>query len=227
VDRIMRHDLKTPLNAIIGFPALIEMDGNLTEDQLELTRAITRAAKKMLRMIDLSLDFFKMETGQYDYYPRKVDLAACLLELMVEFQSKLSAKRQQLVVTFDAEPVRENQPFWIQSEESLIYSLLSNLLSNAIEASPAGEDISVTVDCDNGCHISIRNTGVVPTPIRKSFFQKYKTYGKKSGTGLGTYSAKMLADAMGYSVHMETSDEENVTVLHVDIPGNSCVGPEK
>jgi len=227
VDRIMRHDLKTPLNAIIGFPALIEMEGNLTEDQLELTRAITRAARKMLRMIDLSLDFFKMETGQYEYYPRRVDLAACLLELMVEFQSKLSAKRQRLVVTFDGEPVREGRPFWIQSEESLIYSLLSNLLSNAIEASPAGGDISVTVDCAEGCHISIRNTGVVPPPIRKSFFQKYKTYGKKSGTGLGTYSAKMLADAMGYRVSMETSDAENATVLHVVIPGDGCAGLEK
>ncbi|MDD3310577.1 PAS domain S-box protein [Pseudodesulfovibrio sp.] len=227
VDRIMRHDLKTPLNAIIGFPVLIEMEGNLTEDQLELTRAITRAARKMLRLIDLSLDFFKMETGQYEYYPRRVDLAACLLELMVEFQSKLSAKRQRLIVTFDGEPVREDQTYWIQSEDSLIYSLLSNLLSNAIEASPPGGDISVKVDCADGCHISIRNTGVVPPPIRKSFFQKYKTYGKKSGTGLGTYSAKMLADAMGYSVRMETSDAENATVLHVVIPSDSCVGPEK
>ncbi|WP_419786182.1 PAS domain S-box protein [Pseudodesulfovibrio sp.] len=226
VDRIMRHDLKTPLNAIIGFPALIEMEGNLTEDQLELTRAITRAATKMLRMIDLSLDFFKMETGQYEYYPTRVDLAACLRELMVEFKSKLSAKRQTLVVTFDGKPVGERQQFWIQSEESLIYSLLSNLLSNAIEASPNGEEILVTVDCSEGCHISIANTGVVPHPIRQTFFQKYKTYGKRSGTGLGTYSAKLLADAMGYEVRMKTSDKENRTILHLNIPANSCAGLE-
>ncbi|MEF2231159.1 MAG: PAS domain S-box protein [Pseudodesulfovibrio sp.] len=227
VDRIMRHDLKTPLNAIIGFPSLIEMEGNLSPDQLELTRAITRAAKKMLRLIDLSLDFFKMETGKYEYLPRRVDLAACLDELMVEFQSKLSAKRQKLSVAFDGAPVGPGKPFWIQSEESLIYSLLSNLLSNAIEASPAGEEVRVAVDCPDVCTVTIENTGVVPEPIRKSFFQKYKTYGKKSGTGLGTYSAKMLADAMGYTVRMETSDEENRTTLRVTIPSDSCIGPEK
>ena len=226
VDRIMRHDLKTPLNAIIGFPSLIEMEDNLSEDQLELTRAITRAAKKMLRLIDLSLDFFKMETGKYEYLPRRVDLADCLRELMVEFQSKLSAKRQTLSVTFDGEPLGPDRPFWILSEESLIYSLLSNLLSNAIEASPAGEEVRVRVDYQD-CTVSIENVGVVPAPIRKSFFQKYKTYGKRSGTGLGTYSAKMLADAMGYSVRMTTSDEENRTVLRVSIPGDSCIGPEK
>ena len=227
VDRIMRHDLKTPLNAIIGFPSLIEMEDNLSEDQLELTRAITRAAKKMLRLIDLSLDFFKMETGKYEYLPRRVDLADCLRELMVEFQSKLSAKRQTLSVTFEGEPLGPDRPFWIMSEESLIYSLLSNLLSNAIEASPAGEEVRVRVDFSDGCLISIENAGVVPAPIRKSFFQKYKTYGKRSGTGLGTYSAKMLADAMGYTVRMTTSDEENRTVLRVSIPGDSCIGPEK
>jgi len=227
VDRIMRHDLKTPLNAIIGFPSLIEMEGNLSQDQLELTRAITRAARKMLRLIDLSLDFFKMETGKYEYLPRRVDLGACLAELMIEFQSKLSAKRQRLTVSFCGAPAEPDKPFWIQSEESLIYSLLSNLLSNAIEASPAGEEVTVSVDCSDECTVTIVNVGVVPAPIRKSFFQKYKTYGKRSGTGLGTYSAKMLADAMGYTMRMETSDEENRTTLRVTIPADSCIGPEK
>ncbi len=226
VDRIMRHDLKTPLNGLIGFPELIEMEGNLTEDQLELTRAIAHSARKMLRMIDLSLDFFKMETGRYEYMPRRVDLIACLRELSTDFHSKLSAKQLILRITLGGLPVSGGESFLVYSEESLLYTLLSNLLTNAIEASPAGGEVSVTLDVECGCLVSIRNIGAVPLPVRKTFFRKYHTYGKKSGTGLGAYSAMMVAEAMGYTIRMETSSEENQTILFIEIPEASCLGSE-
>jgi PAS domain S-box-containing protein len=222
VDRIMRHDLKTPLNGIIGFPQLIEMEGNLTEDQLELTRAITHSARKMLRMIDLSLDFFKMETGRYEYAPHRVDLLATLRELVADFGPKISAKRLTLRVTLDGEPVAEGDSFLILSEESLLYSMLSNLLTNAIEASPQEAEVSVALQRQGGCFVSIANSGAVPPAVRKTFFRKYHTSGKKGGTGLGTYSAKMIADAMGYGIRMETSDEESRTSLSIEIPEASC-----
>ena len=224
VDRIMRHDLKTPLNGIIGFPQLLEMEGNLTEDQLELTRAISHSARKMLRMIDLSLDFFKMETGRYEYLPHRVDLMASLRELLADFQSKLSAKGLSIEIVLNGEPVAEGMSFLVLSEESLLYSMLSNLLTNAIEASPRGGTVCVALDERDGCLVSITNAGAVPKTVRKTFFRKYHTYGKKNGTGLGTYSAKMVADAMGYGIRMETSEEKNRTTLSIDIPGASCFG---
>jgi len=59
---------------------------------------------------------------------------------------------------------------------------------------------------------------VVPKDIRGSFFDKYVTKGKGKGTGLGTYSAKMMIEAQGGSIEMQTSDEKNETVATVRMP---------
>jgi signal transduction histidine kinase len=107
----------------------------------------------------------------------------------------------------------------IFSEESLLYSMLSNLITNAIEASPPKKRVAVVLERRDGCFIAITNTGVVPVAVRKNFFRKYHTAGKKHGTGLGTYSARMIANTMGYEIRMETSDQDNRTTLCIDIPG--------
>lgn len=224
VDRIMRHDLKTPLNAIIGFPPLIEMDGNLTEDQLELTQAISKSANKMLRMIDCSLDIFKIETGKYDKPPVRVELIKILREVLFEFKSHVSAKQIIVAQNFNGAPLQGDESFILLADEGLLHSLLSDLLSNAFEASPFGGAVSIDIACDDNCYISIINKGVVPAEIRSSFFQKYKTYGKKSGTGIGTYSAKRIAEAMDFSLSMETSDEQNTTTLTIQVPNEKCIG---
>ncbi len=66
VERITRHDLKTPLNAIIGYPRMMMADGNLPADHLEYLKMIEEAGLMMLNMINLSLDIFKMERGIYE-----------------------------------------------------------------------------------------------------------------------------------------------------------------
>ena len=218
VERIMRHDLKTPLNAIMGMPQLLEMQGNLTAEQLELVRAIQDSGKRMLYMIDSSLGLFKMETGEYEYAPQRVDALAVIAQLGEHVRSKLSAKNLSLRVTVDGEPPSPGQAFALASEERLLYTLFSNLLLNAIEASPQGEAIVMELAGAGPRRIAIRNIGVVPPEVRGRFFEKYKTHGKKSGTGLGTYSAKLHAETMRYGLHMDTSDQENTTCITISVP---------
>ena len=66
--------------------------------------------------------------------------------------------------------------------------------------------------------IAIGNKGVVPIEIRNRFFDKYSTRGKSNGTGIGTYSAKMMIKAQGGDISMHTSDEDNETVVTVTLP---------
>lgn len=70
----------------------------------------------------------------------------------------------------------------------------------------------------SGLEVRIRNRGTVPLELRTCFFQKYKTSGKPGGTGLGTYSAKLFAEVMGFGLTMTTSDAENVTEIRLLIP---------
>ncbi|TIH14649.1 PAS domain S-box protein [Marinifilum sp. JC120] len=216
VDLIMRHDLKTPLNGIIGLPGLLCMDDNLTEQQHELLKTIENSGKSMLHMIDMSLDMFKMETGKYDYYPLQVDVMSVARQVVDHCRSKISA--QKVTVEMLSSGDSDGGSLIVWGEERLIYSLISGLLTNAIEASPSGEKVVIEFMRNGNSKISFRNTGVVPEQIRDVFFQKYVTYGKDSGTGLGTYSAKLMADAMQYEIEMTTFDERNETVVVITIP---------
>ena len=93
VERMMRHDLKTPLNAIIGLPQLIEDEKNLTEEQVEFLRLIESSGRHMLKMIDLSLDLYKIEAGNYDCTPSAIDVVAVTKRLIKQNQAQLSANQ--------------------------------------------------------------------------------------------------------------------------------------
>ncbi|MDD3311217.1 MASE3 domain-containing protein [Pseudodesulfovibrio sp.] len=216
VDQIMRHDLKSPLSGIIAIPGLLLADGNLTEAQRSLLAALEEASRRMLRMVNNSLDLFKMEQGTFAYEPERVDALRVLRAVLGESASLARASAVEvrlsaagLPASLDALPV--------MASEDLLHSIFANLLTNAIEASPAGGAVFVEVGGD-GCRVSIRNRGAVPREIRGQFFQKYKTHGKKRGTGLGAYSAKLQADAMGLDLHLDIDDERDETLITITCP---------
>ncbi|CCO23051.1 PAS domain S-box protein [Maridesulfovibrio hydrothermalis] len=221
VDLIMRHDLKTPLNGIIGLPGLLLMDENLTADQRDLLKVIENSGTNMLHMIDMSLDMFKMETGKYEYYPRQVDVLSVVRNVITHSSSKLSARKVGVEVFIDGDCVKDDSNLILWGEERLLYSLISGLLANAVEASPQGENVSIKFTDSDPVDITICNKGAVPHNVRDRFFNKYVTEGKESGTGLGTYSAKLMAEAMRYDIRMETSDSKNETCIKILIPSEN------
>ena len=88
---------------------------------------------------------------------------------------------------------------------------------NAIEASPIGGRIIVKLSEEEFYTISIQNKGTIPREIRQTFFDKYVTFGKTDGTGLGTYSAKLIAETHAGSIDCETLKEES-TKVSVQLP---------
>ncbi len=190
VDLIMRHDLKTPLNGIIGLPALLLMDDNYTDEQISLIKVIEESGKNMLHMIDMSLDMFKMETGKYEYHPRQIDIISIARQVISHSGSRLSARKVSVDLSINGELISDNSHLIVWGEERLIYSLFSGLLTNAIEASPPDGRVSIKLTESDPAVIVFSNKGVVPQQIRENFFEKYVTVGKSYGNwSLGhTYS---------------------------------------
>ncbi|MDH5297574.1 MAG: hybrid sensor histidine kinase/response regulator, partial [Desulfobulbaceae bacterium] len=189
VDRIMRHDLKTPLNPVIGFTSLMRGSAELTDKHRSYVEMIHGAGLKMLDMINRSLDLFKMESGTYDFRPAAVDLEA-VARRVAEDLSLLAAERKVSV------ELAATQVF-AQSDEMLCYSMLSNLVKNGIEAAPAQGVVTIGLAVEGEyAVVGIHNQGVVPEAVRPTFFDKYSTAGKHGGTGLGTYSARLMAQTM-------------------------------
>ncbi len=214
VERITRHDLKTPLSAFTALPDLLLQDDNLTGDQRESLRFIRDAGLRMLGMINLSLDLFKMETGAYSLPPDVFPLSAPL--------DRALAGVRTLARTFGAElamlPGADIHELSVRGDEGLLVSLLENLLKNALEASPQGGRVELRAQTGNGSlTLAIRNAGTVPEDILPRFFEKYATSGKKHGTGLGTYSARLVARAHGGELTLDTG-EPGHTTLRLTLP---------
>jgi signal transduction histidine kinase len=217
VDRMMRHDLKTPLNLIISLPQILKTSEGIDAEALGYLDQIEAAGYAMLKQIHISLDLYKMETGTYSYNPSELDV----MEVLDQVMRGTCEKWEECEVFFEIKhqgiQVPLKQPLIMYGESHLFYSMLSNLIVNAIEASPRGGSVGIDIFSDPEYIISIRNDGAVPESIRETFFEKYVTSGKKEGTGLGTYSAKLMAETMGGSISMETSAEKG-TIVTVRLP---------
>jgi len=213
VERITRHDLKTPLNAIIGFSRVLMTHDNITENQLKYLKMIRESGLMMLHMINRSLDLFKMERGMYSLRPVSLNILQVIGKVMNETQNLAQQKQVSVNILVNGNPPADDEIFTVYGEELLCYSMLANLLGNAFEASPIKEQITVALTKqEDTAIIRVHNKGAVPEDIRDSFFKKYATSRKDSGTGLGTYSAKLSAETQGGSIVFETSEEKGTTV---------------
>ncbi|MBF0530114.1 MAG: response regulator [Deltaproteobacteria bacterium] len=224
VERITRHDIKTPINAMINVPQLLIDEGNLTPDQIEMLKMLEESSYRILDYINNSLDLYKMETKQYKLNPVPVDVLKILKQIHGETREIIRRNNLRLSILIDGAPVSNNDQFVITGEEMLCYSMLANLIKNAVEASPKGEQVIISLKRAAMPVITINNQGSIPPKVRDRFFEKYATSGKKDGTGLGTYSAKLIAESLGGKIKADSSEDTGVTVTVV-LPGHQFEAP--
>lgn len=208
VERISRHDLKTPLNSILGAARLLHDDARLTGDQQELVGVLQRAGLRMLEMVNLSLGLFRMEIGSYALRPEAVDLRELVSRVLVDLHSYAEANRVA-VHWVRSQPA----PVHVRGEDLLCYSIVANLVKNAIEAAGPGGEVTVDLRDGDPVQVAVHNPGEVPAEIAARFFEKYVSGGKSGGTGLGTYSARMMARAQNGDVTMATGPRGTTLTL--------------
>jgi CheY-like chemotaxis protein len=172
-----------------------------------------------------------MEEGNYRLRAQAVDLAALVQTVARELQGHAHSKDIELKLALPAQQV------YAQGEELLCYSTVANLLKNALEASPDGEDVQVRLQLiqDAGGEavvLDIHNRGEVPPAVRENFFEKYATHGKPGGTGLGAYSARLMARVQHGDLRMASSPDGTTLSLSLPAwraaaPTTSSVGPQR
>ena len=220
VERIMRHDLKTPLTAFIGIPALLKKRSDLPADVMESIRMLEKSGVKMLDMINKSMDLYKMEAGTYKTCPVPVELVRIVGQIGFELSNYLSAKSIRLQICINDNEVSAGAKFYVRGEETLCYAMLANFLKNALEACPVNETVKISFFDEPRVRVTVNNPGMIPLEIRDKFLHKFASHGKIGGTGLGGYSARLMAQAMGGSVSF-TSDEASGTTIVIDFAVDS------
>jgi PAS domain S-box-containing protein len=202
----MSHELRSPLNAILGFTQLLDSDPlPPTPGQKLSIDQILRAGWHLLKLIDEILDLAKVESGQVPISLEPVSLTDVLLECrgMIEPQ----AQQQGVRLNFP----QLDAPCLIRADRTRLKQVLINLLSNAIKYNtPGGE---VIVECAEGApdctRISVKDTGAGLSPEKLTqLFQPFNRLGQESsgkeGTGIGLVVAKRLVELMEGAIGVES-----------------------
>jgi CheY-like chemotaxis protein len=220
----MSHELRSPLNAILGFAQLMESASPLpTDSQKESIAQILQAGWHLLKLINEILDLAVIESGKVSLSAESVSLA----EVMLECQAMMEPEAQQrgIGVTFP----RFDNPFFVSADRTRLKQIVINLLSNAIKYNK--EQGTVVVDCTASTpgltRISVRDTGAGLSPENLAqLFQPFNRLGQEAGgvagTGIGLVVTKRLAELMGGVLGVESTAGEG-SVFWCDLI--SCAAP--
>lgn len=213
VESIIRHDLKSPVVAMLAGLKMLSWRPLMDED-MDLVNELMGTAERMLHMLELSNVMHRIEQECYTLEPEPVDVTALLHEVSESMLASFPDRSISL-----EKPPADQTPCLIMVEPLLARTIVENLMKNALEATPDLGEVTITVSVseDDVCIVAFHNPLPVPKVMRGRFFDKYATAGKSSGTGLGTYSAKLCTEAMGGCIRMTTSEEDGTTVT-VQLP---------
>lgn len=216
VELITRHDIKGSLAGVIGLVQGLADDDSMSNQQIAQLRMAEKSALQVLDMINLSSELLLIETGHFKLEAKRVNISDILRRIVEISRSTFSTKHLTIAIDTDMS-LGEEIPN-ASGDAMLCYSLFQNLIKNACEASADKNRVSVTLFDESPLRIVVQNNGAVPVEIRERFFDKFVTSGKYGGTGLGTYSAKLLTEAQHGTISMLASDHERMTTLTVTLP---------
>jgi len=212
VESIIRHDMKSPLMVILNLPRILMLNRAGNDEHIRYLKMIEDSGRKMLGMINSSIDLYKMENGTYVADCVSVDALRVVRQVADTFLVMAEEKAVGFEILVDGEAPSGSSSVCIKGEELLFYTLCANLVKNAVEASPRFGTVTLALEEGPDVTLSIRNRGTIPEGIRGRFFEKFATAGKEKGTGLGAYSASLIARTLGGSIGFETSEEKGTTI---------------
>jgi PAS domain S-box-containing protein len=203
----MSHELRSPLNAILGFAQLITSDTPPpTPSQTASIDQILHAGWYLLDLINEILDLAQIESGKLALSREPTSLA----EVMLECQAMIEPQAQKRGIKMIFRQL--DFPYFVDADRTRLKQVLINLLSNAIKYNQANG--SVVVDCaispPGRIRISIRDTGAGLAPqMLSQLFQPFNRLGRErgaeEGTGIGLVMSKRLVELMGGRIGVEST----------------------
>ena len=215
----MSHDMRAPLNGIIGMAELAELhkdDKNLVSDYIQ---KIKSSGKQMLTLINDILEMARLDNGKVEHLQETFDMTAVAREIGDVFGAQAELEQKYFTQELKLDPVNVN------GDLQGLHQILNNVLSNAIKYTPAGGKISFMVRReqdknnranfsfivqDTGCGMSEKFLEKIYTP-----FERDSRFGvpKVTGTGLGMAIVKSLVERLDGTIHISSKVDEGTCVI--------------
>ena len=212
----MSHDIRTPMNAIIGFTTLAVSHLDDKDRMKEYLTKILASGNHLLSLINDILDMSRIESGKIQLDETEVNLSDVLHDIKTIVSGQIYAK--QLELYMDAMDITDED---VYCDKTRLNQVLMNLLSNAIKFTPAGGTVSVRVrqlaGKVGGCgqyEFRVKDSGIGMSPeFAKKIFEPFErertsTVSKIQGTGLGMAITKNIVDMMGGTIEVQTAPEK-------------------
>ncbi len=212
----MSHDIRTPMNAILGFAEIAQRSKGDTDKIMDCLEKIRVSGKHLLRLINDVLDMAKIESGKVTLAEDCCNLEECIEKardiLQMEFDKK------HLTFRVDTSTVKNK---WVYCDCLRINQILFNLLSNAVKFNRQGGSITVTLS-QNPCAIReyaayelrVKDTGIgMSQEFLSHIFEPFErehtaTVSQTQGTGLGMPITKNLVDLMGGTIQVSSEPDK-------------------
>ncbi len=215
----MSHDIRTPMNAIIGYATLLAKDADNGEKVREYTRKITYSGQHLLSLINDILDMSKIESGKTSLNKEEFRLPEFIEELYSMIIAQTNAKNQTLDVH-----TKGNIPEIVMGDKLRLNQIMLNILSNAVKYTPEGGQIALKVEtmkqsvhnhahlrftvADNGIGMSEEYVKTIFEPFSRETTDKTKSI---QGTGLGMAITKNIVDLMGGVITVDSKPGKGTT----------------
>ena len=212
---MMAHDLRSPLINVMAVSEMISdgLFGPVNDEQKKWLGRVVESGRQLVDLVGDFLDVSKLEAGHIDLALEDVDLEKFLNAALDNYHLLAQEKKIALRGSIDS----SLRP--IQADRRRLDQVLNNLLSNALKFTPAGGEIELgAIQKETEVKVWVRDTGIGIAPDEiGQIFEKYKqtTSGKTSehkGTGLGLVICKMIIEAHGGRVWVESEDGKGTTL---------------
>jgi signal transduction histidine kinase len=214
----MSHEMRTPLNAMLGFAQLLRTPGvgELTQRQDKYVQNIARAGRHLLALTNDVLDLSKIEAGRMDLEIADVDLAEVVGEAEEILRPLSGAKSLRVAV--------DGFELWVKADRLRLTQVLVNLLSNAIKFTADGGSVGVSAQESGGwVQLEVADSGRgIPVEDQTAVFESYTQGGNSlnEGTGLGLPLSRRLIELMAGELDLVTSSPLGST-FRIRIPAGA------
>ena len=205
----MSHDIRTPMNAIVGYVTLAKREKDLSPRSRDYLDKIEASSSHLLALINDVLEMSRIESGKVELMPVPIDLRQLLEEVRDIFSTQMEMKH--LNYTVSCQEVTDPR---VLCDGNRLNRVLLNLISNAYKFTPEGGSVTVTLrqtgrEEDRAAfRLSVKDTGIGMSPeFAARVFEAYErektaTVENIQGTGLGTAITKSIVDLMGGAIQV-------------------------
>lgn len=212
------HDLRSPLTLMRGYASMLELAGDLNEQQRNYSRMIVQGVDNMAKLVNNLLDLGRIDFGvglQVEQVP--------ILDIVERVTNSLQLQATQKNISLGVE-IPKDLPQALEADQTLLHQAVYNLVENALKYAPEGGVVTIQLQCTStSLTFAIRDTGIgIPKSDLPRLFEKFyrgtnREALAKRGTGLGLAIVKSIAERHGGKVWVE-SELGKGSIFHLQIP---------